>query len=120
MVGFGIEAISDRQKSAFRTHPDNADKFINTGLWSWSPHPDYNGEIVLWIGVALIAFPVLQGWQYLTLVSPLFVIVLLTRISGKPMPEKRADEKWGGQSEYEEYKESTSILISRPPKKAAR
>lgn len=115
LLGFGIEVIADRQKSQFRADPQNSGKFINTGLWSWSRHPNYFGEIVLWIGVAIIAIPVLSGWQWLTLISPLFVVILLTRVSGVPMLEKRADEKWGGQAEYEDYKAMTSILILRPP-----
>ncbi|MFL7891930.1 MAG: DUF1295 domain-containing protein [Anaerolineales bacterium] len=115
VLGFGIEIIADQQKSSFRADPQNAGKFINTGLWSWSRHPNYFGEIVLWIGVALIAVPVLSGWQWLTMISPIFVFILLTRVSGLPMLEKRADEKWGGQPEYEDYKTRTSILILRPP-----
>jgi len=115
LLGFSIEVIADRQKSQFRADPQNSGKFINTGLWSWSRHPNYFGEIVLWIGVAIIAIPVLSGWQWLTLISPLFVVILLTRVSGVPMLEKRADEKWGGQAEYEDYKAMTSILILRPP-----
>jgi len=115
LVGFGIEVIADQQKSKFRTEPQNAGKFINIGLWSWSRHPNYFGEIVLWIGVALIAVPVLSGWQWLTLISPIFVVILLTRVSGIPMLEKHADEKWGGQAEYDDYKSRTSILILRPP-----
>ena len=115
LVGFGIEVIADRQKSQFRAVPENKGKFINTGLWSWSRHPNYFGEIVLWIGVALIAVPVLSGWQWLTLISPIFVVILLTRVSGLPMLEKQADDKWGGQPEYEAYKSNTSILILRPP-----
>lgn len=115
LIGFGIEVVADRQKSRFRADPENAGMFINTGLWSWSRHPNYFGEIVLWIGVAIIAIPVLSGWQWLTLISPLFVVILLTRVSGVPMLERRADEKWGGQADYEDYKTRTSLLILRPP-----
>lgn len=115
LLGFVIEVIADRQKSMFRADPQNAGKFINVGLWSWSRHPNYFGEILLWIGVAVIAIPILNGWQWLTLISPIFVIILLTRVSGIPMLEVRADEKWGGQAEYEDYKARTSVLIMRPP-----
>jgi steroid 5-alpha reductase family enzyme len=115
LFGFGIEVVADRQKSQFRAVPENADKFINVGLWSWSRHPNYFGEIVLWIGVAIISLPILQGWQWLTLISPVFIYVLLTQISGVPLLEARADEKWGGQADYEEYKARTSVLIPRPP-----
>ena len=115
VVGFSIEVIADRQKSKYRADLHNADKFINTGLWSWSRHPNYFGEILLWIGVAIIAIPVLSGWQWLTLISPIFVTILLTRVSGIPILEKLADEKWGGQAEYEDYKAKTPVLIPRPP-----
>ena len=96
LVGFGFEAIADAQKSRWRAQPENKGKFIDVGLWSRSRHPNYFGEIVLWIGVALIAAPVLQGWQWVTLISPVFVTLLLTKVSGVPMLEKRSDEKWGG------------------------
>jgi steroid 5-alpha reductase family enzyme len=115
LLGFVIEVIADRQKSQFRAAPENAGKFINVGLWSWSRHPNYFGEIILWIGVAIITLPILRGWQWLTLISPLFVIILLTRISGIPMLEVRADAKWGGQPAYEDYKNRTSVLILKPP-----
>ena len=114
--GFTIEATADAQKHQFRATPENKGKFIDTGLWSWSRHPNYFGEIVLWIGVAVIALPVLRGWQWVTLISPVFVTLLLTRISGVPILEKRADEKWGGQEDYEAYKARTPVLIPRPPK----
>ncbi|MGB2963626.1 MAG: DUF1295 domain-containing protein [Anaerolineales bacterium] len=116
MVGFGLESIADSQKSKFRADPANAGKFINTGLWAWSRHPNYFGEIVLWLGVAIIALPVLSGWQWVTMISPIFVFLLLTRISGVPMLEKRADEKWGGEPDYEAYKTKTSVLVPLPPK----
>jgi steroid 5-alpha reductase family enzyme len=112
--GFAIEVAADAQKSRFRAVPQNKGRFIHTGLWARSRHPNYFGEIVLWIGVAVIALPILRGWQWVTLISPVFVTVLLTRISGVPMLEKRADEKWGGQEDYEAYKERTPVLIPRP------
>jgi len=115
VVGFGIEVVADRQKRHFRSDPANEGRFISTGLWAWSRHPNYFGEIVLWIGIALIAAPALQGWQYATLVSPVFVILLLTMGSGIPPLERRADEKWGGQPDYERYKASTPVLVPRPP-----
>jgi steroid 5-alpha reductase family enzyme len=114
--GFTIEVMADTQKSRFRADPKNKGAFIHTGLWAWSRHPNYFGEIVLWIGVAIIALPSLQGWRWVTLISPVFVAVLLTRISGVPILEKRADEKWGDQEAYEAYKERTSVLIPRPPR----
>jgi steroid 5-alpha reductase family enzyme len=115
LAGFTIEVLADRQKRDFRSNPENKDNFIRNGLWAWSRHPNYFGEIVLWIGVAIIAFPILHGWQYLTLSSPVFVAILLTKISGIPMLEAHSDKKWGGQPEYEEYKARTSTLIPRPP-----
>jgi steroid 5-alpha reductase family enzyme len=114
-LGFAFEVVADAQKSRFRADPENKGKFIHTGLWAWSRHPNYFGEIVLWIGVAIIALPVLQGWQWVTLISPVFVTLLITRVSGVPMLEKRADEKWGGQEDYEAYKERTPVLIPWPP-----
>ena len=116
LTGFAIEVAADRQKSAFNARSENKGKFISTGLWSWSRHPNYFGEIVLWIGVAIIALPILRGWQWATLISPVFIILLLTRISGIPMLENRANQKWGGEAEYESYKARTSVLIPLPPK----
>lgn len=111
--GFAFEVIADLQKSRFRANPDNKGKFIQTGLWSRSRHPNYFGEIVLWVGVAVIALPVLQGWQWIALISPVFVTLLLTRVSGIPLLEKKAEEKWGGQEDYESYKKRTPVLIPR-------
>ena len=113
IFGFVFEVVADTQKSRFNANPENKGKFIQTGLWSRSRHPNYFGEIVLWIGVAIIALPVLQGWQWVALISPVFVTVLLTRVSGIPLLEKKADKKWGGQEEYEAYKKNTPVLIPK-------
>jgi len=114
-IGIVIEIVADQQKSAFRADPANKGRFINTGLWAWSRHPNYFGEIVLWAGMAIIAVPVLEGWQWVTLISPVFVFVLLTKISGLPMLEDAADERWGGQDDYEAYKQNTPVLVMKPP-----
>ncbi len=111
--GFAMEVIADYQKSRFNADPKNKGKFIHTGLWSRSRHPNYFGEIVLWVGVTIIALPVLQGWQWVALISPVFVTLLLTRVSGIPLLEKKADQKWGGQADYQAYKQRTPVLIPR-------
>ena len=112
-VGFAIEAIADSQKSQFSANPANKGKFIQTGLWSRSRHPNYFGEIMLWVGVAIIAVPVLRGWQWVALISPVFVTLLITRVSGIPLLEKKADKKWGDQADYQAYKQKTPVLIPR-------
>jgi steroid 5-alpha reductase family enzyme len=113
VLGFSLEVAADAQKSRFSANPQNKGKFIQSGLWSRSRHPNYFGEIVLWVGVAVIALPVLQGWQWIALISPVFVTLLITRVSGVPLLEKKADQKWGGQADYETYKKKTPVLIPR-------
>ena len=116
LIGFAIEVVADAQKSSFKSDPSNQGHFIRTGLWAWSRHPNYFGEIVLWTGVAVMAIPVLTDWQYATLISPVFVSFLLMKMSGVPLLERKADERWGGQEEYEAYKAVTPVLIPRPPR----
>ena len=118
IFGFVVEAVADAQKTAFNTDPETRGKFIDRGLWSWSRHPNYFGEIVLWFGIAVIAFPVLQGWQYALLISPVFVFVLLTRISGVPMLEARGRKKFGHLEEYQNYVKRTPALWPRPPQRS--
>ena len=112
-VGIAIEITADIQKSAFKADPDNEGRYISTGLWSKSRHPNYFGEITLWVGVAIITLPVLQGWQWAALISPVFVALLLTKGSGVPLLEAKADKKWGGQADYEDYKKNTPVLIPK-------
>jgi len=115
-AGFAIEVIADQQKSVFKRNPANDGRFIKSGLWAWSRHPNYFGEITLWIGIAIMAVPVLSGWRWAMLISPIFVVLLLTRVSGIPMLEVRAEKRWGEESEYQEYTSRTPVLIPRPPR----
>jgi steroid 5-alpha reductase family enzyme len=117
VTGFTIEVVADRQKSRFREDPANDGRFIDSGLWAWSRHPNYFGEITLWTGMAIMATPILSGWRWVVLISPVFVTLLLTRISGIPMLEARADKRWGHDEAYRRYKSSTPALVPRPPRR---
>lgn len=117
IIGFIIEVVADAQKRAFRRDPANAGRYITSGLWAWSRHPNYFGEITLWTGMAILALPVLSGSQYVALISPVFVILLLTRISGIPMLQEAGKKRWGDEKEYLVYLNNTSLLIPMPPKK---
>ena len=109
-VGFSVEILADHQKTAFRRDPANAEKFISSGLWAKSRHPNYFGEIMLWLGIAMIALPVLSGWQLITMVSPLFVTFLLIRVSGVRLLEASAQKRWGTDPEYKAYVARTPVL----------
>jgi steroid 5-alpha reductase family enzyme len=111
LAGMVFEVVADLQKQAFRADPANKGEFIRTGLWSRSRHPNYFGEILVWVGVFVVAVPVLQGWQWVAVLSPLFVVLLLTRVSGIPLLEKRADERWGDRADYRAYRDRTPVLI---------
>jgi steroid 5-alpha reductase family enzyme len=112
-VGFLIEVIADFQKSAFRKLADNKEKFIHTGLWAISRHPNYFGEILLWIGVALSAFGGLSARPRASFVfiSPVFVALLLIFVSGIPLLEQKADKKYGEDDAYVQYKKKTPVLV---------
>ncbi len=116
VAGFLIEVIADNQKSRFKADPANEDAFIDTGLWAWSQHPNYFGEIVLWIGIAIMAIPLLSGLSWLVLLSPIFVILLLTKLSGIPMLDEKAKKRWGDDPAWQKYYRETPKLIPMPPK----
>ena len=100
LFGFLFEVLADFQKTNFKNNPENKDKFITAGLWGLCRHPNYFGEIILWFGIWIITFPLLSGWQYITLISPFFVYLLLTSVSGINLVEK----KWKDSKQYQEYK----------------
>jgi len=113
ILGFIIEVVADHQKTVFRKDLNNKDKFISTGLWSYSRHPNYLGEILLWFGVAIMSFSSLQDLQYFTLISPIFVYILLVYISGIRILENQGDKKWGHLDSYKEYLKNTPKLFFR-------
>ena len=112
-AGFAIEVMADRQKSRFKADRANEGRFINTGLWARSRHPNYFGEILLWVGIAVMAIPYLSGTQWVVMLSPLFVYALLTRISGIPTLVRRGQALWGDDPAYQDYLSSTPLLVPR-------
>jgi len=109
--GFVLEIIADWQKSTFRKNPENKDQFISHGLWYYSRHPNYFGEIILWLGISIMSFSSLSSWQYITLISPFFTYILLVYISGVRILEISGMEKWGHLESYQEYIRTTSSLF---------
>ncbi|KAE8893933.1 hypothetical protein PF005_g28741 [Phytophthora fragariae] len=116
-VGYVMEVMADYQKTQFRRH-QGGDKgeFIQSGLWYYSRHPNYCGEIMMWVGVFLVTAHTLPsfGLQCWAAVSPLFVMLLLFLVSGIPPLEKQAHERWGHTKAYREYKATTSVLLPTP------
>ena len=116
VIGFAFEVVADSQKRQFKKDPANKGKFITTGLWAWSQHPNYFGEIMLWFGILVMAIPLLSGWSWLAVISPIFVFLLLTRVSGINLLDGIAKARWGDNPAYQAYRKNTPVLFPRPPK----
>lgn len=116
--GFLFEVIADAQKAAFRGNPDNRHKYITTGLWALSRHPNYFGEILMWTGLAMASTSsVTTSVELLIWLSPAFTVLLLTKVSGVPMLEKAGMKKWGSDPKYLEYMKTTPCILPTGPKK---
>jgi steroid 5-alpha reductase family enzyme len=116
LVGLGIEAVADAQKSAFKGKPENRDRFIASGLWRYSRHPNYFGEMLVWWGLFVYALPFLHGAALAVVIGPVFITLLLLFVSGIPLLERSADAKYGADAAYREYKRRTSMLVPLPPR----
>lgn len=116
VFGLIIEAIADQQKFNFRNNPENKDHWCDAGLWSWSRHPNYFGEMLVWWGAFLLSIEIIDEKKLWTAVmSPLFLMTILLFLSGIPLLEKKADDKYKTKMEYVQYKQKTSPLILLPP-----
>jgi len=121
-VGFVVESAADAQKFSFRSDPANKGRFITSGLWRYSRHPNYFGEILMWVGICVSCSTCFWGWAWLAWLSPAFNAFLLLRVSGVPMLEKAGEEKWGSEPAYRHYMQNTSCVVPwfpAPPLPAA-
>lgn len=116
-AGLLIETISDYQKYTFINDSNNKDTWIDSGLWKYSRHPNYFGEILHWLGIYIFTTSDLSGWLLLLgFVSPVYIATLIIFVSGIPKLEQYADNRWGNNPRYIEYKKRTSILLLLPQK----
>ena len=116
-VGLVIESVADAQKSAYKARDENRGRFISSGLWRYSRHPNYFGEMLVWWGLFVYSVPFLDGAAFAVVIGPLFITLLLLFVSGIPLLERSADEKYGDDPAYREYKRATSILVPLPPRR---
>lgn len=111
VTGFLFEAIADKQLSTFIKDPNNKGKLLTTGLWKYSRHPNYFGEVIQWWGVWIIAFQSIEN--IFTIISPITISILIIFVSGIPLLEN----KYKNRPDFIEYKNRTSIFFPLPPKK---
>lgn len=118
LKGFLIESVADNQKFIFKKDPKNKGRFISSGLWKYSRHPNYFGEILVWWGITISCIPYFNGSDFIFFISPIFITLLLLFVTGIPLLEKSWDEKWGTDPDFIQYKKQTNLLIPMPPKKS--
>ena len=116
-LGFLGESVADSQKYTFRKDPSNKNKWIQTGLWRFSRHPNFFGESLCWWGLFLVVAPSLRGSQWISILGPIFITIVLLFMTGVPTVEKKSDAKYGTDPEYQAYKRRTSIFIPWPSQK---
>ena len=113
VIGFSFEVIADTQKSNFKADPQNKDRFIQNGLWKLCRHPNYFGEFILWVGVFIISSEVLISSAWISVISPIFVYLLLTKVSGVPLLTEQAKNKWGNDPQWQKYFKETPAFFPK-------
>lgn len=111
LLGLVIETIADWQKFRFKNRVESQGLWVDSGLWRYSRHPNYLGEILCWWGLFIFTLPVQSGWSYLTIIGPIFITGLLLFVTGIPPLEKRYEQRYGDNEDYQQYKQNTSLLV---------
>ena len=110
LAGFTFETVGDRQLLNFIRDPANKGKLMTSGLWRYTRHPNYFGEVTLWWGIWLMTLALPGGW--LTILGPITITFLILQVSGIPMLEKHYEDR----ADFQEYKRRTSAFFPLPPK----
>jgi steroid 5-alpha reductase family enzyme len=110
-VGLIIETVADAQKFAAKRLPGGESRWMDSGLWRFSRHPNYFGELLVWWGVFVFVLPDLTGAQWLTIIGPIAITFLLLRVTSIPTLEASAAKKWGNNPDYQAYVQRTSRLV---------
>lgn len=114
LIGLVIEAVADQQKFQFKRTAAGRSRWTDTGLWRFSRHPNYFGELLCWWGVFLFTARDLGAWAWLGLLGPIAITVILIWGTGIPTLEASARKKWGADPEYQAYRRRTRLLIPLP------
>ena len=117
LVGFITQSVADQQKFSFKSKPGHKNTFIRSGLWKYSQHPNYFGEALLWWGIFIMLTPLLQERLLFAVVGPVFITFLLFKVTGIPPLARIADQKYGGNAEFQKYKQKTNLFFPWKPKK---
>ena len=110
ILGFYFENTGDKQLKQFIANPLNKGKLLDKGLWQYSRHPNYFGEVTQWWGIFLIALSIPNS--FFTIIGPITITILILFVSGIPLLER----KYAGRPDFEKYKKKTSMFIPLPPK----
>jgi steroid 5-alpha reductase family enzyme len=115
LKGFVVETVADLQKFKFNNNPKNKGQWISSGFWGISRHPNYYGEILIWVGIYVFTFTTLSTqFKLIGLISPALIYVLLRYVTGIPKLERAADKKWGNDKAYQKYKQKVPLLLPIP------
>ena len=110
LVGFYFEAVGDAQLAKFIQNPANKGKLMQSGLWSYTRHPNYFGEVTQWWGLGIIALAVPNGW--VGLIGPVMITYLILKVSGITMLEKKMELH----PDFASYKQRVSVFVPLPPR----
>ncbi len=113
LLGIIIETVADYQKFVFKSKQENKGRWISSGLWKYSRHPNYLGEIMMWVGIFIYVSFYLNDLAILTIISPIYITYLLVGVSGIPTLEKEYEKRYVGNREYANYKEKTGKLFPK-------
>lgn len=113
LIGFILESVADYQKFMFKLKPESQGQFMRSGVWKFSRHPNYLGEWIVWVGIFLCCFPYLEGIEWLAIISPIWMFILLRFISGGNLLENSAEKKYGDDPEYQIYKARTGVFFPK-------